>query len=420
MRVTQNSIYNVAQSRLGNLVEALSDANRKVTTGKKINRLSDDPVGVGQVVGLRSGLANLDQLSQNLSTARNWLAAAETSLSAIETLADDMKVLARSMLGGTGDTPDSRANAAVQVEETLKQILDLTNTQVNGRYIFSGTKIDMKPYDFDDPDDPTTVIYSGNDGAFTIKTGNTATTAVGYSGEDIFNSIHLTVDDTNNMIDFREEVGGVLGAELTAVIPQGDYTRDELATAIENAMTNASAPGNGVTYEVTYDDATGRYTIWDDGGATTLDSLNLLWGSGANAAQSIAPDIGFEPVDETDTMAIDSDQPVQWGLFKTLFDLKMYLENNDTAGIERSFTRIDTHFENMNNAISRIGFKGVALDAKSTVIEDLNLSYTTQKTDLEEADIIEAITSLQAKETAYQAALASTAKVMKLSLMDYL
>jgi flagellin-like hook-associated protein FlgL len=171
---------------------------------------------------------------------------------------------------------------------------------------------------------------------------------------------------------------------------------------------------------VTYNDTSGLYSLWDDGGATTLDSLNLLWRSGANADQSIAPDIGFEPVDEMDTVAIDSDQSVQWGLFNTLFDLKGYLENNDVAGIERSFARIDTQFENMTNAVSRIGYKGVALDAKTTVLTDLDLSFQTQKSDIEEVDIIEAISSLQAKQTAYQAALASTAQIMNISLMNYL
>jgi flagellar hook-associated protein 3 len=419
MRVTHNTIYNVAQSRLGSLVEKLGDANRQVTTGNRINRLSDDPVGISRVVDLRSGIDNIEQLSENIATARNWLSSAETSLGTIGDLMDDMKVL---VIGMRNDsyTAEDRTNAAAQVRETLSQVLDLTNTQVNGQYIFSGTKVDTKPYAFDDPDAPTMVSYSGNDSAFKVKTGNTSNTVVGYSGEDIFGSDYLTVDDTNNKIDFQEVVGGVPSPELTATIPHGTYTRDELATAIENALTNASAPGNGVTYEVTYNDTSGLYTLWDDGGATTLDSLDLLWGSGANADQSIAPDIGFEPLDETDTMAIDSDQSVQWGLFNTLFDLKGYLENNDVAGIERSFARIDTQFENMTNAVSRIGYKGVALDAKTTVLTDLDLSFQTQKSDIEEVDIIEAISSLQAKQTAYQAALASTAQIMNISLMNYL
>jgi flagellar hook-associated protein 3 len=419
MRITNSSIYNVAQSRLGALVEEFNEANREVTTGKKINRLSDDPVGISRVVDLRSGVANLEQLSKNISTARNWLTAGESSLATIGDLMDDVKVLALAMRNDS-NTLDDRANAAAQVTEILDQVLDLTNVQVNGQYVFSGTKADTKPFSFDDPANPTMVSYSGNDGAFTVKTGKDSNMVVGYSGEDIFGSENLTVDDTNNKIDFMENMGAGFGIELTATIPPGSYNRNELATAIENAMTAASlVSGNSVAYDVTYNDTSEHFSIWDDG-STPLAGLRLLFGNGTNVNQSLAPDIGFDTVNAADTAPIESDQSVQWGLFKTLFDLKGYLESNNSFGIERSFASIDTQFENMTNAVSRIGYKGVALDAKTAMIDDLNLSYKTQKSDIEEVDIIEAITAVQAKETAYKAALASTAKVMQLSLMDYL
>ncbi len=418
MRITHNSIYNAAQARLGTLVEDFNSANRVVTTGKKINRLSDDPVGISRVVDLRSGVANLAQLSENISTARTWLTAGESAMGTIGDLAGDVKVLALSMRNDS-TTADDRANAAVQVKEVLDQMLDLVNTQVNGQYVFSGTKVDTKPFAFDDPNNPTMVTYAGNDGSFTVKTGKDTNMVVGYSGQEVFGSRYLTVDDTNNKIDFQEDVGGGYSVELTATIAPGTYTREELATAMENAMTNASAAGNGVTYEVSYDDATGRFSFWDDG-STPLTGLRLLWGSGTNVDQGIGVDIGFDAVNQTDTAAIESDRPVEWGLFKTLFDLKGYLEANDSYGIERSFARLDTQFNNMTNAVSRIGYKGMALDSKSTVIADLDLSYRTQKSDIEEADMIAAITELQAKENAYQAALSSTARVMNLSLLDYL
>ena len=74
----------------------------------------------------------------------------------------------------------------------------------------------------------------------------------------------------------------------------------------------------------------------------------------------------------------------------------------------------------MVNAISQIGYKGISLDVKQTVIEELELSYKSQKADIEEVDIVEAISRLQATENAYQAALSSTSRVMKLSLVDYM
>jgi len=57
---------------------------------------------------------------------------------------------------------------------------------------------------------------------------------------------------------------------------------------------------------------------------------------------------------------------------------------------------------------------------KERIIEDLQSTYTERKSLMEDADIAEAIMNLSSKELAYNAALASSAKVMKLSLLDYM
>jgi flagellar hook-associated protein 3 FlgL len=416
MRVTHTTIYDASQSRLANIVEDFNKANQEVSTGKRINRLSDDPVGISRVVGLRSNLSNLDQMTENIRTANTWLVEGETALRGIEGILGDTKILALAMNNGTISS-EQRVSAAVQVQEMLGQLLGFANTQINGQYLFSGNKVDTKPYAFDDPAAPTTTIYSGNDKPFTLKTGKDTNMVVGYSGDDIFDSKTLTVDHTNNSIDFMDDGGGGLGAEITATIPPGDYTRDGLATVIGAAMTAASAAApipNNLTYTVTYDSVNKAYAINHDGA-----DVRLLWNTGSNAAQSIAPDIGFNDVDVQGN-ALPSDNPVEWSLFKTLIDLKQYLNNDDLSGIERSMTRLDTQFGDMINEVSQIGYKAYSLDIKTNVIEDLGLSYNTQKSDIEEVDIIEAISRLQAKENAYQAALSSTSRVMKLSLVDYM
>jgi flagellar hook-associated protein 3 len=416
MRITHTTLYQASQAGLSDLLAEYQTANEEVVSGKKINKLSDDPVGLSRVMDLRSSLSGLDQISENIQSANTWLTGAETALRTVTNIADDAKVLSISMRNSLMSS-DERANAAVQVTEMLGQLLDLANTRVNGQYIFSGTKIDTTPFAFDDPANPTTVIYSGNDVAFSLKTGKDTRMTVGYSGDDLFDSPHLTVDETNNKIDFQDDGGSGLGSELTATIPSGSYTRQTLATAIGTAMTNASAAGvppNNLTYTVTYDPTTKAYTIQHDG-----TDVKLLWGSGSNVNQSIAPDMGFNAVDIQGNY-LPGDKPADWGIFKTLMNLKQYLSADDDVGINRSLSRLATQYDNMNNAVSQIGYKGVSLDLKTSMIEELNLSYTTQKSTIEDADIIEAISTLASKQSAYQAALSSTAKIMKLSLIDYM
>ena len=122
MRVTHTTIYDASQTRLGKLVEDFNKANLEVSTGKRINKLSDDPVGISRVVGLRSSLSNLEQMSENIRSAGTWLTESETALKSIEGLLEDAKILTIAMNNGT-ITHEERANAAVQVQEMLGQML---------------------------------------------------------------------------------------------------------------------------------------------------------------------------------------------------------------------------------------------------------------------------------------------------------
>jgi len=301
MRVSIQSTFDAVKYQLARTADDLAKANAVVSSGKRINKLSDDPIGVVQVLSLKDSLSNMDQLGRNISTARNWLDGGETALSSVKTIITDMKTLCVQMANGTLGSSE-RAAAAAQVEGALEQVVSLANTQVNGQYIFAGTNTDTTPFAIqkDGSGNPTGVAYSGNDAPFSIKIGKDTGVQVGQGGQAVF--------------------------------------------------------GDGST----------------------------------------------------------------GGIFKTLVDLKGYLESNDVNGIEQSMTALDTNFDQVSSAVSAIGAKGVQLDTKDTILQDMKLSYQTRQSSLEDADILSAIADVTSKETAYQAALASSAKVMKVSLIDYL
>ncbi len=301
MRVSNQSTYDAIKYQLSRTAENLINANEVVTSGKRINKLSDDPIGLVQVLSLRESLSNMDQLGRNISTGNAWLDAGETALGSVKELITDMKTLAIQMANGTLGAGERNA-AAAQVEGTLEQIVSLANTQANGQYIFTGTKTDTKPFEIqrNGSGNPTSVPYSGNGTPFSIKIGKTTNVDVGSDGEAVF--------------------------------------------------------GDGST----------------------------------------------------------------GGIFKTLIDFKTSLESNNVAGITQAMTDLDNDFNHMISKVSDIGTKGVRLDVKEKILEDLKLSYTERKSNLEDADILAAISDVNSKETAYQAALASSAKVMQMSLIDYL
>ncbi len=532
MRITHKSIFESAQYALNNTLEKLAKANIIVTTGKRINSLSDDPVGITQLLDVKSNLRNMDQLEKNISAGRTWLNAGESALDSVRNLLSEALVLSEQLATGTYDA-EQREAVVVRVEGIISQIVNYSNTQVIGQYIFSGSKTDTLPFDLDDENNPTKVNYFGNDDKFSIKTGKDTRVTVGHDGEEVFRYSELTVDRTNNIINFKEYTDGSAGSEIVALIPLGKYTHEELATAMRDAMNKASTDsGDSITYKVDYDSATKKYTIRDNGSKAGVH-VELLWQTGTQSGNSIAPYIGFDLTDirdalvsdttapafpqtiaansgdmiftetvgststtltidiagtyatgsaladalesaldtasgsinydvtydasnlkfiveeaegtnltelkivsnGTDTTALtplgftaadhthappESDSEVDWSIFKSLFDLKGYLASDDQDGIARSMTILETHYKEVVSSISQIGSNEIRFNIREQVIMDLELSYSNRGAKIEDADLVEAVTNLKLMEFAYQSSLASSARVMQMSLADYL
>lgn len=305
MRVTNKSLHESVLRNLNLVSSAMFRANEVVGSGKKINRLSDDPVGLVSVLSLRSSLSNLDQLQRNLAAGKSWLDAGESALGQVETILSEAKAFCVQMASATVGSAE-RSNAVEMVDGYLGQILALANSQVGGRYIFGGTKTDLAPFLLSGG---TEVVYQGNATPFSIKIGKNMDVPVGRDGEQVFG--------------------------------RGGFD-------------------------------------WSD------------------------PDAGRD------------------NLFKTLLDLKTHLGANDVESIRDTIAKLDDHRENVQAVISDTGAKALRLETKNKIIQDLELGYTERMSAIEDCDIAEAIMHLKGKELAYQASLASSSRVMQLSLMDYL
>jgi len=290
MRVANRYIFESVKYNLGNISEELSKANEIATTGKMINNLSDDPVGLTQSLTIQSDLAGIEQMGRNIDFGNSWLNASESALTSVETILSDTKALCVQMANGTIGA-DQRSTAAETVQNNLEEIVSLANTSVAGNYIFSGTKTDTIPFEIDN----VTYTYNGDSNAFAIKISKNSTIEIGSAGDAVFGSV-----------------------------------------------------------------------------------------------------------------------------FSTLIDLRDALQNNDVDGIRDAMENLDGHFEDIRTKISDVGSKMNRMEIKNKIYQDLNFTNTERLSNIEDADIAEAVMNVKAAELTYQAALASSSKVMTLSLVDYL
>ena len=287
MRVANKTIYDTVTYNLSNCTQGLNQANEIVSSGKRINNLSDDPVALTQALNVKSAISNLEQMQRNISTGNSWLVSSESALTHVQDILSETKTLCIQMANATIDSVQ-RVSAAETVQNLFDEIVSLGNTNIVGSYIFSGSKTDTTPFSEDG-------TYNGNSNAFTVKIGKDTTVEVG-----------------------------------------------------------------------------------SDGGALFGDILSTIGG------------------------------------------LKNSLATDDVEGIQDAMSDLDGHFDDISTKISDVGSKMNRMDIKEKIIEDIIFANTERLSKIEDADMAEAIMELKAREFAYQAALSSSAKLMTLSLIDYM
>src|SRR5262249_32815096 len=164
MRITEGMTYLSFISDLQQTQQKLSNAEIQVTSGKKVNKPSDDPAGAADIVRISAEQAAADQYTSNLNAATARLNAANDALSGVQTMINRIVQLAES-----GSSTGENTKAWVRELQVLgEQMLSLANTQSGGRYIFGGSVTTTPPYV---EDQSGNVTYQGNSTAVSLQVG---------------------------------------------------------------------------------------------------------------------------------------------------------------------------------------------------------------------------------------------------------
>ena len=127
-------------------MQRVEQSQTRVSSGRKINRPSDDPVGVERSLGYRKRLSEITQNLRNIDNALAHLNQTEAVLSEANNSFIRLKELTVQMASDTVSEKE-RANAAIEVENIKEHLLQLANTKLGGQYIFAGGKTSTRPFE---------------------------------------------------------------------------------------------------------------------------------------------------------------------------------------------------------------------------------------------------------------------------------
>jgi flagellar hook-associated protein 3 FlgL len=138
--VSQRFIKNVHKSN-----EAIANLQGQISSGRKFEKISDNPSVTLQGLSHRSSLMQMEQYQKNVKDGLDWLTATDDALGSATDVLQKVREL---MVQASNDTlgEDVRKNMANEIATLKDQLGNIANTTFGNRYLFSGVDTTTPPY----------------------------------------------------------------------------------------------------------------------------------------------------------------------------------------------------------------------------------------------------------------------------------
>ena len=393
MSGTLSSIYNNISFALSLHSSEISRLQEQASTGARINRVSDDPSDSYRILGLKTEQRSLINYIDNLAEVINTLEYSSATLENIISTLVGTKTSLTQIVGGIYND-EGRQRLAEGVNDELEHIILMANTKRLDQHLFGGSNTTSTPYVVERTDGKITrVIYQGSVESRNVELAPGVQVDTFCIGENVFGS------DNRSVPEFLGDTGAAAGTGTSSV---SGYTW----------LTITGTAGN---YDLSIDG--GLTTFNTDGTDTNLAVTNSTTGEILYVDTTNITNTGDELVTVTGTHDI----------FNTLITIRDLLENerefSDTQLhdlLNNSFGAVDEiHNHLVQNQVvigSKIGFLSNLEDSLTS------LKYNTEDetTYLQEADIAQVAIDISRREVLYEMSLSVAARLMSLSLLDFL
>lgn len=221
-RITINAINNTVMADNQRTIARLATYQEQLSSGKRINRVSDDPGSARSALRYRAESLQTSKYIDNINKGESFINASDSALGQMSDVLDQAKTLAVQGANGTQDLA-SRNALAQSVDSLLTRLVDLANTVHDGRYIFAGTATFTQP--FERSADGQSIVYQGNLDAFEVQVGPGSQVAVNQDGNTLFKE---EVDIFGSLIDLRDALRANDPATVSALVKDIDESHTHL------------------------------------------------------------------------------------------------------------------------------------------------------------------------------------------------
>nr|WP_320131567.1 flagellar hook-associated protein FlgL [uncultured Holophaga sp.] len=277
---------------LNRIKERLSLNEERLSSGNAIARLGDDPTGSALIVDFKSSVNKNEAYLQQAQSAGVYLQGSETAVTSMESILTRLQEIGQQGLTGTLGAND-RADLATEVSSLRDDLMNLANTQVQGKYLFSGTMTTTMPFAYNTASPATPpVLYSGNSNTVDLDVAMSTSVTTNVPGDtlcfgpggagsstDVFQAVTDLMDglNSNNLTQVKtacDNLSGVHDRINSTLTDLGG--RQAGLTELQNNLTayNLSLTSIQGTYEnLDYAKAITQYSADQTAQSATLSVL---------------------------------------------------------------------------------------------------------------------------------------------------
>ncbi len=206
--------------------QTLSTALQQVSTSKRVNQLSDDPVASANMVRSLADSANVDRYTSSANTVLAKLQTADSALSSVVTSLNQAITLGTSGANSTM-TDANRQAIATQVQGILTSVIAQANTSYQGTYVFAGSDSGTVPFTADTTN-ADGYVYNGNSAVNQVQVGDSISLATNVPGNQVFTAGANVIGSLANLVTALQS--GTLtdiGVATTAVSTALNYVSQQ-------------------------------------------------------------------------------------------------------------------------------------------------------------------------------------------------
>ncbi|MEG1051043.1 MAG: flagellar hook-associated protein FlgL [Janthinobacterium sp.] len=412
MRISTRMIYDQGSSQLNNLQGALNRTQMQLSSNRRNLTPADDPIASARALEVTQSQSINTQFVTNRSNAKNFLSQEELALASTTSLIADVKDLV--LKAGNPALKDvDRDTLAKELEGRLTDLLGIANTADGaGGYLFSGYKSTTQPFS----QTPTGATYSGDQGQRELQVGSARYLPTSDAGSTVFE---------NNMTG---------NGKFKATPDAGNFARGGAGIISSGTVTDPSAL-TGHKYEINFsvtgtgEAAVTTYTISD----TTLGQTipNPAVPVPYKAGEAINFDgqqvvLTGKPANQDSFTLEPSAKESLFTTVKNLIGVLRQPGSGDagqarlTNGLNAAHNILDTAYDNVLSVRADVGARMKELDYLGSAGDDLDIQYATTLSDLQDLDMVKAISNFSQQQVTLQAAQKTFTSISGLSLFNYI